>query len=141
MTPVDPVKRGKLAPARLPIEQSHGVTYNAHLNPIQVIHYTTEEGDDPYQKWIDELKDVKAKARVLVRINRMAQGNYGDSKSVDSRVWELRIDWGPGYRVYFAQSGKEIVILLAGGSKKTQQSDIDAAVARWIEWKERKTKK
>lgn len=141
MTPVDPIKCGKHAPASPPIEQSHAVTYNAQLNPIQVIHYTTEEGDDPYQKWIDELKDVKAKARVLVRINRVAQGNYGDCKPIESGVWELRIDWGPGYRVYYAESGKEIVILLAGGSKKSQQPDIDAAVERWAEWKQRSAKK
>ncbi len=111
------------------------------MNPIEVIHYTTEGGDDPYQKWIDNLKDAKARARVLVRINRMAQGNYGDCKPIESGVWELRIDWGPGYRVYYAESGKEIVILLAGGSKKSQQPDIDAAVERWAEWKQRNTKK
>jgi putative addiction module killer protein len=84
---------------------------------------------------------VKAKAKVLVRINRMAQGNYGDCKPIASGVWELRVDWGPGYRVYYAESGKEIVILLAGGSKKSQQSDIDSAVERWVEWKQRSAKK
>jgi putative addiction module killer protein len=66
-----------------------------------------------------------ARAKVLGRINRLAQGNYGDCKPIESGVWELRIDWGAGYRVYYAESGKEIVILLAGGSKKAQQADGD----------------
>jgi putative addiction module killer protein len=110
------------------------------MNPIEVIHYTSETDGDPFQKWVDDLADQKTKAKVLVRINRLAQGNPGDCKAVNSGVWELRIDWGPGYRVYYAQSGKEIVILLAGGSKKSQQSDIDSAVTRWTEWQQRSAK-
>lgn len=80
-----------------------------------------------YSQWIDGLRDVKGRARILVRIERLAMGNAGDIKSVGERVYEMRIDFGPGYRVYFAKQGKELVILLAGGDKSTQAADIKAA--------------
>ena len=67
----------------------------------------------------------------------MAAGNCGDCKPLREGVWELRIDWGPGYRVYYAQAGKRLVLLLAGGDKCHQQADINAAVARWQDWQSR----
>jgi probable addiction module antidote protein len=70
----------------------------------------------------------------------MAGGNFGDCKPVGDGVWELRVDWGPGYRVYYAMAGKHLVLLLAGGDKRKQQADIDAAIARWSDWQQRRRK-
>ena len=81
-----------------------------------------------YAKWLDGLRDVQARARVLARIERLALGNPGDVKPVGEGVSELRIDYGPGYRVYFKKHGREVVILLAGGDKRNQASDIKTAL-------------
>ena len=83
---------------------------------------------DTYARWIDGLRDIRGRARVLARIERLAAGNPGDVKPVGSGVSELRIDYGPGYRVYFTMRGRAIVILLAGGDKTTQASDIKTAI-------------
>ena len=83
---------------------------------------------DVFARWIDGLRDVRARARILVRIERLAGGNPGDVKPVGQGVSELRIDYGPGYRVYFKQRGDVLVILLAGGTKKTQSRDIRRAM-------------
>ena len=82
-----------------------------------------------FGKWLDGLKDIRARARVLVRIQRLEEGNPGDVKPVGSGVSEMRINYGPGYRVYFCERGREIVILLAGGTKRTQSTDIKRAIA------------
>ncbi len=79
---------------------------------------------DDFSDWLHGLKDRRARAYILVRIDRAEAGNYGDYKPVGEGVFEMRIDQGPGYRVYFVERGKEIVILLAGGTKKTQKKDI-----------------
>ena len=81
-----------------------------------------------YVKWLDSLHDIQARARILVRIERLAAGNPGDVRPVGKGVSELRIDYGPGYRVYFTKHGKEVVILLAGGDKRTQAKDIKTAL-------------
>jgi putative addiction module killer protein len=81
-----------------------------------------------FAKWIDGLRDVRARARILVRIERLAAGNPGDVKPVGGGVSELRIDYGPGYRVYFVQRGQELIILLAGGDKRTQSRNIRTAI-------------
>lgn len=83
---------------------------------------------DVYAAWIDGLRDVQGRARILVRVARLAMGNPGDVKPVGDGVSELRIDFGPGYRVYFVQQGLEIVILLAGGDKSSQTIDIKTAL-------------
>lgn len=80
-----------------------------------------------YDKWFNKLRDINAKARINARIYRMSLGLYGDAKSVGDGVSELRIDYGPGYRVYFTERGGEIIILLVGGDKSTQAKDIKAA--------------
>ena len=81
-----------------------------------------------FARWLDGLHDIRARARVQVRIERLAAGNPGDVKPVGEGVSELRIDYGPGYRVYFKRIGREIVILLAGGDKRTQVADIKTAL-------------
>ena len=83
---------------------------------------------DVFALWLDHLRDIHARARVQVRIERLAAGNAGDVKPVGEGVSELRIDYGPGYRVYFTKRGREVVILLAGGGKRTPAGDIKAAL-------------
>lgn len=82
-----------------------------------------------FAAWLDGLRDLRARARVQVRIERLAMGNPGDVKPVGEGVSEMRIDYGPGYRVYFTCRGSELLVLLAGGDKSTQDSDIKAAQA------------
>lgn len=95
---------------------------------MEIIHYTTEDGIDPYQKWVDVLRDNRAKIAVLRRIDRVATGNFGDHKACRDGVSEMRIDVGSGYRVYYFQHGRTLVVLLCGGDKRTQDADISKAV-------------
>ena len=81
-----------------------------------------------YARWLDGLRDTRARARVLVRVERLAAGNPGDVRAVGEGVSELRIDYGPGYRVYYKRQGCAIVVLLAGGDKRTQSRDIETAL-------------
>lgn len=83
---------------------------------------------EKYAQWLDGLRDINARARIQARIERMAAGNAGDVKPVGEGVSELRIDYGPGYRVYFTKRGQKLVILLAGGDKSTQVADIKSAL-------------
>ncbi len=83
---------------------------------------------DTFAKWIDGLHDIRARARILVRIERLASGNPGDVKPIGEGVSEMRIDYGPGYRVYFKKIGQKMVILLAGGNKSNQSKDIKTAL-------------
>jgi putative addiction module killer protein len=83
---------------------------------------------EAFAKWIDRLQDIRARARIQARIERLAVGNPGDVKAVGEGVSELRIDYGPGYRVYFKKIGQKVIILLAGGDKSTQTKDIKTAL-------------
>ena len=83
---------------------------------------------EEFTLWIDGLKDIQARARIMVRIERLAAGNPGDVKPVREGVSELRIDYGPGYRIYFKKQGRSVIILLAGGDKRKQSSDIKTAL-------------
>ena len=89
-----------------------------------------------FDKWLSALKDARAKAKITVRIDRLAAGNPGDVKPVGSGVSEMRIDYGPGYRVYYKQKGAELILLLMGGDKSTQEADIKSALALAAELKE-----
>jgi putative addiction module killer protein len=93
-------------------------------NPSMIEIRKTES----YARWIDGLRDIRARARILARVERLATGNPGDVKPVGEGVSEMRIDYGPGYRVYYTQRGRELVILLAGGDKSTQARDIKTAL-------------
>ena len=93
-----------------------------------------EDGKSPFGRWFTELPPVAA-ARIDKYLRRMRQGNFGDSKSVGAGVLELRIDCGPGYRVYYGRDGQRLVILLAGGSKRSQSRDIAAAKVRWARYR------
>ena len=104
---------------------------------IEILEYITEDGVNPFHKWLNSLKDRATRARIRVRLNRIRLGNYGDCKSVGKGVNELRVDYGPGYRIYYGKSKTTIVILLCGGSKKTQLKDIRLAQSYWDDFKRR----
>lgn len=91
--------------------------------PREILLYITPEEETPFSEWLDSLRDIKARAKIKSRLDRVALGNLGDYRSVGEKVFELRIDYGPGYRVYFGQVGLTI-ILLCGGDKSTQGQDI-----------------
>ncbi len=82
---------------------------------------------DIFSKWLNGLQDIRARARIMVRIERLSRGNPGDVKPVGEGVSELRVNYGPGYRIYYQQKGKKLMILLAGGDKRTQSKDIKTA--------------
>ena len=109
------------------------------MNPYQLIFYQTTKGKVRCQRWLQGLKDVKGVAKIQTRLNRLSLGYRGDSKPLRNGVKELRVDYGPGYRVYFAEikTPSEIKILLLGGTKKTQKQDIEKAVAYWECYKKR----
>ena len=104
---------------------------------IEIRQYVDRLGRTPFLKWLDALSD-EAQARVAIALERLERGNLSAIKSIGAGVQELRIDFGPGYRIYFGRDGERLVILLAGGSKKRQQADIERAKGLWQEFKERK---
>lgn len=98
--------------------------------------YRTKEGKEPFIDWLESL-DSTQRACITNRLDRVALGNYGDYKSIDDGVYELRIHYGPGYRVYFSEQQYTIVLLLIGGNKRTQSKDIKKAKKYWAEFRER----
>jgi len=110
---------------------------NGTAQPKKVIPYDTSDGKEPFTEWINGLRDVMGRKRILVRTRRLEQGNYGDCSPVGEGVSELRMFFGPGYRVYFGETTKNIVVLLCGGEKSTQSEDIEKAKAYWKEYKNR----
>ena len=104
---------------------------------IELRDYETEDGRVPLKEWLSALADRTARARIVARLARMSAGNFGDCKPLGGSVWELRIDHGPGYRVYYAKAGKAVVLLLIGGDKRRQQADIETALAYLKDWKRR----
>lgn len=98
------------------------------MKPIYEIEiYETVSLKRPFSEWLEGLRDIQARAKIRVRIDRLKLGNLGKCESVGNGVFELKLDFGPGYRIYFAHSGKKIVLLLCGGSKRTQKRDIEFA--------------
>ena len=96
--------------------------------------YVLANGKSPFEEWILSLKDKASRARILTRIDRLRFGNFGDCKSVGGGIFELRIQFGPGFRVYFGLVGNEVVLLLGGGDKSTQRRDIDTCKRYWKEF-------
>jgi len=94
---------------------------------IGVRHYLSRAGKDVFDDWLTQLADLHAQAKIASRINRVAAGNFGDCKPLRPGLYELRVDWGPGYRVYYAMIGRECVLLLCGGDKRKQSADIERA--------------
>lgn len=104
---------------------------------LDIREYLEEDGTSPFAEWFAGL-DATAAAKITVVLARIEQGNLSNVKGVGEGVLEYRLDFGPGYRVYFGRDGDVLVILLAGGTKKLQQRDIEAAQARWAAYKRRK---
>jgi putative addiction module killer protein len=105
---------------------------------VEIEHYVTPAGVDHFQKWLDGLKDIQGRIAIQRRVDRVLRDNFGDHKFCQDGVWELRIDLGPGYRIYYAQAEKAVVLLLCGGSKRSQTTDIATAVRYWEDYQRRK---
>src|SRR5579863_4898245 len=99
--------------------------------PKKALHYQTVTGKIPYREWMDSLKDNLGKAYIYDRIDRAEDGNFGKHRNLGSGLVELKIDFGPGYRVYLGQDGEELIILLCGGDKSSQDKDIRLAQMYW----------
>ncbi len=106
---------------------------------VEIREYLASDGSSPYAKWFDRL-NAEAAAKVAIALTRMERGNLSNAKALAAGLHEWRIDWGPGYRVYFGMDGPSLIILLGGGTKKRQQNDIRRALASWTEYKRRKRK-
>ncbi|HEY0307743.1 MAG TPA: type II toxin-antitoxin system RelE/ParE family toxin [Acidobacteriaceae bacterium] len=107
---------------------------------VELLEFTTAVGISPFARWRERL-DATTRARITVAVLRLEAGNFSAAKGVGAGVFELRLDFGPGYRVYFGKDGEQLVILLGGGTKKRQQSDIEAAQALWREYRRTKGKR
>lgn len=101
---------------------------------MEVRHYLDPQGRDLYQEWVDGLKDPLGRKAIVRRVFRIELGNFGDHRSLRDGVSELRVDAGPGYRVYYARHGDYIVLLLCGGDKGSQDRDIERAVGCWRDY-------
>lgn len=108
------------------------------IKPVNIFIYQTKNGQKPYSEWLESLKDKKTKGIIRTRLNRVRLGNFGDCEPVGEGVFEFKIDYGPGFRIYFGKEEKEIVILLCGGIKKSQNQDIEKAKEFWADYRSRK---
>lgn len=106
---------------------------------MDIQHYCSAEGRDVVIEWLRAIDDVRAQGAVLARIARLEAGNFGDCKSVGGGVWELRIHVGPGYRLYYAQIDRLVVLLLGGGEKRGQARDIRVAQIRLADFRSRRS--
>jgi putative addiction module killer protein len=106
------------------------------MEPVlkQIEIFVTKTGKVPFTEWLEALRDPTARAHIKVRLDRVRLGNFGDYKSVGRGVFELRVNYGPGYRVYFGQIGSQIVVLLCGGDKSSQAKDIKKAQGYWADY-------
>ena len=103
--------------------------------PKEVIIYAKEDETEPFTDWLEGLKDKQTLKRIQTRLLRLEQRNYGDYKSLKDGIFELRLMFGSGYRIYFGEDGHKLVVLLMGGDKNTQTQDIEQAKAYWKEYK------
>jgi putative addiction module killer protein len=100
-----------------------------------VIVYSDKTGKEPFTNWLNSLKDLQVRRRILARLRRVEQGNYGDCKHIQDGVFELRLFFGPGHRIYFGEDGNTLVVLLCGGDKSIQDKDIQKALLYWKDYK------
>ena len=107
---------------------------------IELWHYRLRNGRDPFGEWLSGLRDMNTRAKVEVRLGRLERGLFGDCEPIGDGLSELRIDWGPGYRVYFGREGKALILLLCGGDKGKQAKDIRDAKSYWKDHKARRGK-
>ncbi len=107
--------------------------------PYSIEYYVAEDGKKPFKDWLENLRDVRARAKIRVRIDRVRLGNLGEKKHISQEVNELRIDYGPGYRVYFGLEENRMILLLAGGDKSSQKKDIARAI-EYLQDHQRRTK-
>jgi putative addiction module killer protein len=105
--------------------------------PYAISYYLTESGGKPFKEWLDGLKDIVARQKIRIRLDRIRLGNLGKNRSVGAGVFELKIDYGPGYRVYYGLDKNTVVLLLLGGDKSTQKKDISQARSFWEDHKRR----
>ena len=105
--------------------------------PREIQRYITADGKIPILEWTDSLRDLRAKSKINQRLDRLQAGNLGDYKFVGDGVYELRIDYGGGYRVYFGQVGSVVILLLCGGGKSSQNKDIRKAKEYWRNYEQR----
>ena len=105
------------------------------VQPREIQRYVTVDGQVPFDNWYNSLRDSKISTIIDKRLNRVILGNLGDCQSVGEGVFELRIDYGPGFRIYFGQVGTTIIILLCGGDKSTQDRDIRQAIEYWTDYR------
>ena len=104
---------------------------------IETRHYLDRAGKDIFDAWLTKLADSRAQEKIASRINRLAGGNFGDCKTLRKSLFELRIDWGPRYRIYYTMLGKVCVLLSCGGDKRRQSSDVEQALGYLMDYKER----
>ena len=104
---------------------------------MELLRYVNRSGRDVFGDWLAELKDARSRAKIVARIDRLSAGNFGDCKALRGGLFELRIDWGPGYRVYYATVSRVCLLLLCGGDKKKQSSDIKRALEYLKDYRER----
>jgi putative addiction module killer protein len=113
-------------------------TLSMEAFPYAIEYYLTEKGEKPFKEWLDRLKDVSARQKVRIRLDRVRLGSLGKNRSVGEGVFELKVDYGPGYRVYYAIEKRTIILLLLGGDKSSQKGDIALARKYWKDHKRRK---
>jgi putative addiction module killer protein len=105
--------------------------------PFVLVHYQSPTGVLPFKEWLKDLADPRAKGAIQKRLDRLALGNFGDHRHCRGGVWELRLDVGPGYRIYLGRGRDQLVVLPGGGDKSTQTTDIERAVACWLDHRRR----
>jgi putative addiction module killer protein len=122
------------------IEKLSFISYNYNMSGKKktLIIFKDKSGKEPFTRWLESIKDRKTRTRIYARLDRLEVGNPGDNRSIENGVFELRLQFGPGYRIYYGEDGKVLVILLTGGDKKTQSKDIKKALFYWKSYKEAK---
>jgi putative addiction module killer protein len=112
------------------------ISYNINMQKRQLLIYKTTEGKEPFIDWLESIKETKTRNRILTRLDRLQIGNPGDYKYLDQGISELRLKFGAGYRIYYAEEKGKIIILLCGGDKSTQDKDIKKAINYFKDYKE-----